>query len=225
MNHLLYADDLCIMCPSAKALQTLLDHCSYYATKHDILYNTKKSKCMVIIPKGFNNFMPPNVRLCNTILEYVTSYTYLGHIFRSDFSDDSDIEYQRRKLCLRANMLLRKFAFCSSIVKKCLFKTYCCNIYCCQLWASYTKSVFAKTRILFNNTFRWLMHYRYSCSASAMFAINGVPSFGEVLRKAVVGFRERITISQNVMLRTILSSDIPVGSMLHAAWNELLYIK
>ena len=37
-----------ILSPSAIALQKLLDICSVYSEEHDIVYNVKKSVCMVI---------------------------------------------------------------------------------------------------------------------------------------------------------------------------------
>ena len=42
INHLLYADDLVLMCPSFHGLQDLLDICGEYADNHDIKFNTKK---------------------------------------------------------------------------------------------------------------------------------------------------------------------------------------
>ena len=39
VNHLSYADDMVILSPSATALQKLLDICSFYSEKHDIVYN------------------------------------------------------------------------------------------------------------------------------------------------------------------------------------------
>ena len=38
VNHLSYADDMVILSPSATALQKLLDICSVYSEKHDIVY-------------------------------------------------------------------------------------------------------------------------------------------------------------------------------------------
>ena len=43
INHLLYADDLVLMCPSFHGLQDLLDICGEYADNHNIKFNTKKS--------------------------------------------------------------------------------------------------------------------------------------------------------------------------------------
>ena len=38
VNHIMYADDLVIISPSAKGLQRLLDICTDYGQSHDILF-------------------------------------------------------------------------------------------------------------------------------------------------------------------------------------------
>ena len=42
VNHLMYADDACIIGPSPLALQKLLDVCQSFATQNSIVYNDKK---------------------------------------------------------------------------------------------------------------------------------------------------------------------------------------
>ena len=43
INHLFYADDLVLMCPSQRGLEELLDICEKYAAENDVLFlNTKK---------------------------------------------------------------------------------------------------------------------------------------------------------------------------------------
>ena len=42
INHIMYADDLCLLASSAKGLQCLVNIiCSKYASDHDIVYNVK----------------------------------------------------------------------------------------------------------------------------------------------------------------------------------------
>ena len=48
VNHFSYADDMAILSPSASGLQKLLNICSSYAIEHDIIYNVKKTQCMVV---------------------------------------------------------------------------------------------------------------------------------------------------------------------------------
>ena len=49
-NHLMYGDDLVLLAPSARALQTLLKTCDLFAVDNDITYNTVKTVCMYILP-------------------------------------------------------------------------------------------------------------------------------------------------------------------------------
>ena len=47
LNHILYADDLCLLAPCAIALQKLLDNQTFamntYGVEHDVIYNPLKS--------------------------------------------------------------------------------------------------------------------------------------------------------------------------------------
>ena len=47
MNHIMYADDICVMAPTAIALQKLLDVCFEYSIANDLLFNPVKSVCIV----------------------------------------------------------------------------------------------------------------------------------------------------------------------------------
>ena len=47
INHLFYADDLVLMCPSYRGLQDLLNTCASYAENHDIKFNTSKSVVLI----------------------------------------------------------------------------------------------------------------------------------------------------------------------------------
>ena len=47
INHLMYADDLVVFCPSAIGLSHLLKICEDYGKVHDIKYNSKKSAIVI----------------------------------------------------------------------------------------------------------------------------------------------------------------------------------
>ena len=47
INHLMYADDLVLICPSPQALRLLLRVCDLYGVAHDIKFNSDKSKIMI----------------------------------------------------------------------------------------------------------------------------------------------------------------------------------
>ena len=46
VNHMLYADDLCIISLSSSGLQNLLNQCDMYCNAHDLVFNVTKSMCM-----------------------------------------------------------------------------------------------------------------------------------------------------------------------------------
>ena len=48
VTHFSYADDMATLSQSASGLQKLVNICASKATKHDIIYNVKKTQCMVI---------------------------------------------------------------------------------------------------------------------------------------------------------------------------------
>ena len=50
--------------------------------------------------------------------------------------DDADVLQQVKCLCIRGNIISRKFANCSINVKLVVFKTYCSCLYTSQLWGT-----------------------------------------------------------------------------------------
>ena len=47
INHLMYADDLMLLSPSATGLRELLRTCEKYSKEHAIIYNSKKSSVLI----------------------------------------------------------------------------------------------------------------------------------------------------------------------------------
>ena len=218
VNNLNYADDMCVLAPSIKALRELLHKCEVYSSEHDILYNAKKTKCMHFASRLKLGKKPP-IFLSGELVEYVNNFTYLGHKITSDLKDNSDIEHQRRLFRMRGNMLLRKFGNCSFEVKSLLFKSFCYNVYCCHLWCSFTQLTMNSLKVIYNNLFRRLFGYARDHSARTMFVQNRLMSFYELHRNIVYKFRERLNKSNN----SILKSDVTWKSILFKYWSNVLY--
>ena len=53
LNHILYADDLCIMSASPAGLQSILNIYEKYASDNDIIFNGKRSVCIVFKPDRY----------------------------------------------------------------------------------------------------------------------------------------------------------------------------
>ena len=67
INHLMYADDLVLIAPSIRAMQILLNYCDSFARDHDVIYSTRKTVCMFLIPKCFKSSIVPCLRLSRPV--------------------------------------------------------------------------------------------------------------------------------------------------------------
>ncbi len=92
---------------------------------------------MCIKPKIFKDIHVPNIMLNGRSLKFLSEHKYLGCIITNDFKDDKDIERQMRYIYSIGNSIVQNFKHCTDDVKLQLFKTFCSNFYCCQLWSNY----------------------------------------------------------------------------------------
>ena len=122
INHLMYADDMVIISPSAKGLQRLVDICAVYGQIHDILFNQDKTVCMYM-PSGNHYYLNTPVVILNGIqLAFVRTYKYLGTVMTCDNADDANMRRQRGICYARANGIIKNFSMCSPVVKATLFR-------------------------------------------------------------------------------------------------------
>ncbi|XP_063536807.1 uncharacterized protein LOC134746367, partial [Cydia strobilella] len=192
-----------LLAPSIGALRKLIAVCESYASSHGLLYNGKKSEIMIF--KAGNKYptIIPPVQLNGIALTRVTRFKYLGHVVTDDLKDDADMERERRALCVRANMLARRFARCSKAVKITLFKAYCSSFYTGSLWVRYTQKSYNAIRVQYNNAFRMLIGLPKFCSASTMFAESRTDGFAAILRKNAASLLSRTRDSPNSILKMI----------------------
>ena len=223
INHMLYADDLCIVSLSSAGLQKLLSICDEYCASHSITFNVKKSVCMFFkctVNKHCDN---STVFLSGYQINFVQEVKYLGVLLNPSMKTSIDVSRQTRKFYAQANMLLRNFRYCSNEVKCSLFKSFCTNMYCCPLWFNSTSSSVKKLKCSYNSVLRRLLCIRMPYSASAMFVTHGIPSFYELLRKCIYNFSERISSSSNSIIKACLSPIIFIFSPIRRWWRSVLF--
>jgi len=83
VNILAYADDLVLLAPSWRALQLLLDKLRSIADHLDMICDSSKTVCMVVIPKrrcSMVAYQFPNFMVNNVTLKYINEFKYLGHV-------------------------------------------------------------------------------------------------------------------------------------------------
>ena len=108
---------------------------------------------------------------------------------------------QIRSIYSHGNCLIQKFRKCSENVKAQLFKSYCTNMYGIQLWADFTPSTLDKVRVAYNNVFRTFMSVDRRSSVSAAFIKKGINHFNVLYRKAVYGFKTRLSACDNLIVQ------------------------
>ena len=94
LNHLMFADDICVFCPSVRGLQSILDVCQAYARSHEIIFNCSKTVCITSKAKTAKRTVIQLLTLSVLTVKSVSHYKYLGIALDIDFSDDKDIQRQ-----------------------------------------------------------------------------------------------------------------------------------
>ena len=79
INHLMYADDLVILSPSASGLSELIQVCESYGVNHDIKYNSKKSVVLVCRSKYIKYIQVPSYKINGEVIKEVDHIKYLGN--------------------------------------------------------------------------------------------------------------------------------------------------
>ena len=202
MNHIMYADDICVMAPTAIALQKLLDVWFEYSIANDLLFNPVKSVRIVFKPCRFKLYCP-TVSIGTERLTYVNTVKYLGFVFCEYKKDDEDMLKQMRSLYAKSNKVIRMFNHCTVDVKLLLIKSYCTSFYCGYLWSDYKAKTFSKLRVAFNNVYRRVLGLTTWSSASEMYATNNIENLEALLRKIIYGFIQRLEDSNNVIIQTL----------------------
>jgi len=90
LNHLMFADDICVFCPSVRCLQRMPDVCHAYAESHGIIFICNKTVCMT--SKSAKTTATPLLKLGGQYVKSVYQYKYLGIVLNTEFSYDKDIQ-------------------------------------------------------------------------------------------------------------------------------------
>ena len=109
VNHISYADDMCLLSFSTAGMQKLLNICDQYSNDHDLIYNSKKTMCMSFTTKSCKSH-ECKLSLNQESLSYVKEARYLGVVIQSS-GTDKDVHRQMRKYYAGINTLIRRFFF------------------------------------------------------------------------------------------------------------------
>jgi hypothetical protein len=232
-NHLIYADDVCLITTTLQAMNRLLSICKSYADRHNLEFNPNKTELQCYVPKFLHSVKHAiNIRFQDAILAHKIVIKYLGYSVgckvkskKVILSDETEIANRNRELYMRANMLRSNFYACSPEVKRKLFNTFFSSIYCSSLWL-YDVKKHDPIRVAYNNALRIIFNLKRSCSASEAFVSRRIGNFDFVLRKSAFSMKTRISDSDNVIINTIKCYLFETNECeLARIWNNLLFVK
>ena len=223
LNHLIYADDIIIFCPSLSGLQSLLNICENYINSVKLSLNVGKTKCIMFSKS--RHYRPPtaSVKINGMCIEYVSEYKYLGYVVTHNNSDIRHTEGLYRGICVRANAIFRNFYNCSVEVKQLLFKSFFTPFYCISILINVNMSDLNRLRVCYNNSIRKLFNLGTRSSISTACVHLGIPTFGELRRKAVNSLMARLKNSLNVIVKNFTDVNYLPTTVIYSKWSAIVY--
>ena len=200
INVLAYADDIVLLAPSWKAMQTLLDLLLKHIGTIDIACNVNKTVCMAFNPRDHAKIVSkafPMFSIGSTQVQFVPVFKYLGHMITNDLSDDTDIQREMRNMFYRTNLLIRRFHCCSVNVKIMLFRAYCLCLYDAALWKRYNKYTISKMISCYNKCIKLFFGFKRRDSMTGILLELGLPSFNTLLNNSYSIFAKSCISSMN----------------------------
>ena len=192
LSILLYADDMCLLSPSLKGLQRLLQMTEKYCVEWDILLNSKKSKNMQFGKKALNL---PSLQLDGKSLEWVKSWTYLGVTLLSYKHFNCCIKEKVNSFYRSANAILRIEGRSNELVMLQLLETHCLSVlsYAIEVIQVANQDTFRKLRVAYNSIFRKIFDYGRTESVTELQHQLGRPTWEELVRKRTERFHANIS--------------------------------
>ncbi len=222
-NHAIYADDVCIMVTTIRALKILLKICEDFSIEHDLKFNPTKSMCQCFCDNSYDD-VRPLIKLCGKTLQWQDTVRYLGYDINCHNRDYEEMMRRRREMMCNANLISSRFGSCSREVKVYLFKTFFSSVYCSSVWCPVDSKIMNKLRVTYNDCFRIIMRYGRRKSASEMFCECTVKDFYAMRRVSAFSLLSRIAISNNNIINAIVNSNVFIESAISRSWRNLLYV-
>jgi hypothetical protein len=132
---LAYADDIVILAPAPSSMRALLKICDLFASKFDVKFNSDKYKRLLFSDMRARGYVSvPDFFIGGSRIEFVKSWSHLGHTLSIDLDDSNDIVKRRSTLVSQVNDVLCYFGNLGVLTKLNLLFAYCSSLYGSELW-------------------------------------------------------------------------------------------
>ena len=147
---------------------------------------------------------------------------YVRDLFYTD--DDVNIKRQMRQVYSKGNSLVHKFKSCTVSVEAELFRMYCGSMYCCTLWANYSKTVRNQLTVAYKRIFRKLFNLSTRSGSTTGFMLERkCDPLPVIVRTSVHSLRQRLISSENEIICTLVGSSFCIDSQITKEWTKTLY--
>ena len=196
----LFADDLCLIAPTRKAMQMMLDICQDYCLEFCLSFNAKKSKSLFF---GKNHdSLPQPLNLCDDNIQYVNEYRYLGAIIVAGKSISFSPRNDLRNFYLSFNSIFSSFTRASETVLMHLLYSSCVpNLsYAAEVKELTTKEM-SKCNSALNNAIRKMFTFNRWESIRSLRSGMGYPDLYTIFAQRQSSFYLALENSSNGVLR------------------------
>ena len=185
-----YADDMCIIAPSLKGLQKLLDICGSYCEQWDICLNAKKTKNMFFGKKLVLNH---RLLLNGNPIEWVREWKYLGVVLKSGTVFGCTVTDRVKSFYRALNSILRVEGRSDDMVLLKLLETHCIPIlsYGIEIIHIADRDERRSLRVAYNSVYRKLFGYRSFESVTNLQHQLGRTTWEELVLHRQMGFLGR----------------------------------
>ena len=202
---LMYADDMALIAPSLKGLQTLLSLCERYCIDWDIKLNAKKSKNL-----SFGKGASPSHRLTlnSSPIDWVDKWKYLGVTLIHGRRFSCCVEETLKKFYRSLNSILRVDGQSDDIIMLRLIESHCVPVlsYAIEVINISDKKQSSKMRVAYNAIFRKLFNYSYRESVTDLQHMLCRPTWEELIEKRKGSFLKKISLLPNDSLARAICS-------------------
>ena len=178
-NIIVYADDICILSPSLKGLQNLLNNLYIYIKDLNLTLNTDKSMCIKFTKNGAPFLSDNSIKISNKFLKFKKETIYLGYCIQYNMIIKNDIIREKSKFYKQFNSMLRKFKSSDITVKLRLFNTDCLQLYGISFWTNDYKSkvLLKQFAVAYHKAIKRILNLSYGESNHFVCSITGLYTF------------------------------------------------
>ena len=197
---ILYADDVCLLAPTRKAMQKLLDICFNFALSWCIMYNERKSKLMYF-GKNSDTFTCAPIYLNGTELDFVQEWKYLGVLLKSDKQFSCSAKKSRSAFYRSSNSILNVLAGPSEVVQMKLLYNICVPTItnACEV-VTFSCREMESLHVAVNDAIRRIFSYNRWESIKTLREAFGYLSVTEIFARRKKNFENKLSHIGNALL-------------------------